>query len=95
MKTNNQTLSFSPKLPDKWNSYSFNINYRENKLKVEVNKDGVTRGLHAGKIVKEVAMVTGGNGGGRPDMAQAGGKQPEKLNDAFAKAHEVIQSQIK
>ena len=44
---------------------------------------------------KKVAMVTGGNGGGRPDMAQAGGKQPEKLNDAFAKAHEVIQSQIK
>ena len=41
MKTNNQTLSFSPMLPDKWNSYSFNINYRENKLKVEVNKDGV------------------------------------------------------
>lgn len=40
-------------------------------------------------------MVTGGNGGGRPDMAQAGGKQPEKLNDAFAKGHEVIQSQIK
>ena len=46
---------------------------------VKVNKDGVARGLHAGKIVKEVAMVTGGNGGGRPDMAQAGGKQPEKL----------------
>ena len=62
---------------------------------VKANKDGVARGLHAGKIVKEVAMVTGGNGGGRPDMAQAGGKQPEKLNDAFAKAHEVIQSQIK
>lgn len=62
---------------------------------VKVNKDGVARGLHAGKIVKEVAMVTGGNGGGRPDMAQAGGKQPEKLNDAFAKGHEVIQSQIK
>ena len=32
---------FAEKLPDKWNSYSFNINYRENKLKVEVNKDGV------------------------------------------------------
>ena len=62
---------------------------------VKANKDGVARGLHAGKIVKEVAMVTGGNGGGRPDMAQAGGKQPEKLNDAFAKAHEVIHSQIK
>lgn len=62
---------------------------------VKVNKDGVTRGLHAGKIIKEVAMVTGGNGGGRPDMAQAGGKQPEKLNDAFVKAHEIIQAQIK
>lgn len=62
---------------------------------VKVNKDGVARGLHAGKIVKEVAMVTGGNGGGRPDMAQAGGKQPEKLNDAFAKAHDIIQTQIK
>ena len=32
-------------------------------------------------IAVSVAMVTGGNGGGRPDMAQAGGKQPEKLND--------------
>ena len=62
---------------------------------VKANKDGVARGLHAGKIVKEVAMMAGGNGGGRPDMAQAGAKQPEKLNDAFAKAHEVIQSQIK
>ena len=39
MRTNNQTLSFNPKLPNKWNSYSFNINYRENKLKIEVNKD--------------------------------------------------------
>ena len=41
MRTNNQTLSFNPKLPNKWNSYSFNINYRENKLKIEVNKDGI------------------------------------------------------
>ena len=62
---------------------------------VKANKEATARGIHAGKIVKEVAIVTGGNGGGRPDMAQAGGKQPEKLNDAFAKAHEVIQAQIK
>ena len=38
----------------------------------------ISHKLHAGKIVKEVAMVTGGNGGGRPDMAQAGGKLPNK-----------------
>lgn len=39
MKTYNETLSFSPKLPDNWDGYSFNINYRENKLKIEVNKE--------------------------------------------------------
>ena len=41
MKTYNETLSFSPKLPQNWDGYSFNINYRENKLKVEVNKENV------------------------------------------------------
>ena len=62
---------------------------------VKANKEAVARGIHAGKIVKEVAQVTGGNGGGRPDMAQAGGKDTEKLPMAFDKAHEVIQAQIK
>ncbi len=61
---------------------------------VKANKDAVSRGIHAGKIVKEVAMATGGNGGGRPDMAQAGGKQADKLPDAFTKAHEIIQAQL-
>ena len=41
MKTYNETLSFSPKLPKNWDGYSFNINYRENKLKIEVNKESV------------------------------------------------------
>lgn len=62
---------------------------------VKANKDAVKHGIHAGKIVKEVAQAAGGNGGGRPDMAQAGGKQPKKLTEAFAKAHEVIKAQIK
>ncbi|WP_304066741.1 alanine--tRNA ligase [Megamonas hypermegale] len=62
---------------------------------VKANKDAVSRGIHAGKIVKEVAQAAGGNGGGRPDMAQAGGKQPENLPQAFDKAHEIIKNQIK
>jgi alanyl-tRNA synthetase len=47
------------------------------------DKDSVKKGVHCGKIVKDVAAVTGGGGGGRPDMAQAGGKDPEKLQEAM------------
>jgi len=47
------------------------------------DKETVKKGVHCGKIVKEVAEVTGGGGGGRPDMAQAGGKDPEKLQAAM------------
>ena len=49
---------------------------------------GVTKDLtdryHAGNLLKEVAKIVGGTGGGRPDMAQAGGTQPEKLDEALA-----------
>ncbi|MFA6850406.1 MAG: alanine--tRNA ligase [Selenomonadaceae bacterium] len=64
-------------------------------LVVKASKEAVSKGIHAGKIIKEVAKIVGGGGGGRPDMAQAGGKQPEKLLQAFEEAHEVIQLQIK
>jgi alanyl-tRNA synthetase len=50
----------------------------------KVSKDLVPRGAHAGNLVREVAKATGGNGGGRPDFAQAGGRDPEKLDDALA-----------
>jgi alanyl-tRNA synthetase len=60
-----------------------------------VTKEAVTRGVHAGNIVKEVSKITGGGGGGRPDMAQAGGKQPEKITEALQFALEVIKKQIK
>ena len=55
-----------------------------------VSQDLVGR-FHAGKIVKEIAAVVGGSGGGRPDMAQAGGSRPEKLDEALEKAYEVIE----
>ncbi|QWU17700.1 alanyl-tRNA synthetase [Paenibacillus sophorae] len=53
----------------------------------------VKQGYHAGKLVKEVAAVCGGGGGGRPDMAQAGGKDASKLQAALAKAEELVAAQ--
>ena len=58
-------------------------------------KDAVAKGIHAGQIVKEVARVCGGGGGGRPDMAQAGGKDASKLDEALKTALTVIEGQIK
>jgi alanyl-tRNA synthetase len=54
-----------------------------------VTKD-LTDRYHAGNIVKAVAEIVGGRGGGRPDMAQAGGNQPEKLDVALGKVPEII-----
>jgi len=50
----------------------------------------VARGLHAGNIVKEAARVVGGGGGGRPDFAQAGGRDPSKLDEALATAERLV-----
>ncbi len=55
-----------------------------------VTKDIAGRKFHAGKIIKEVAAVVGGGGGGRPDMAQAGGNRPEKLEEAVRKVYELV-----
>lgn len=57
-----------------------------------VTKDLIANGHHAGKIVKEVATICGGGGGGRPDMAQAGGKDPEKLDSALEFVKEWVKS---
>jgi alanyl-tRNA synthetase len=54
-----------------------------------VTKDRAGK-LHAGKIIKEVAAVVGGNGGGRPDMAQAGGTNPDKLDEALSKVSQLV-----
>jgi len=58
-------------------------------LAVKVSKDLAGRGLHAGNIVKEAAKLVGGGGGGRPDFAQAGGKDPSRLVDALAAAERL------
>ena len=56
-----------------------------------VTKDLVGK-YHAGNIIKEIAGLIGGSGGGRPDMAQAGGKFPEKLPEAIEKVFQVVES---
>ena len=57
-----------------------------------VTKDLVDEGYHAGKIIKEVATRCGGGGGGRPDMAQAGGKNPNELDAALAAVKELVEA---
>jgi alanyl-tRNA synthetase len=55
-----------------------------------VTRDLVEKKVHAGNWVRAVAKVVGGSGGGKPDMAQAGGKLPEKLPEALAEAKRVV-----
>jgi alanyl-tRNA synthetase len=62
-------------------------------LLVAVTGDLTTR-LHAGKLVSLMAAEVGGRGGGRPDLAQAGGNQPEKLNQALEKLTEQVRSSL-
>jgi alanyl-tRNA synthetase len=54
----------------------------------------VKAGAHSGNLIKEVAAVVGGGGGGRPNMAQAGGKNPAGIDEAVAKALEVYKKQL-
>jgi alanyl-tRNA synthetase len=62
-------------------------------LAAVVTKDLVEQGFHAGKLIGEVAKLTGGGGGGRPEMAQAGGKDPQKLSQALAEVLTLIKKQ--
>ena len=63
-------------------------------LIVGLTEDLVKKGLSAGKIIKELAPIVGGGGGGRPDMAQAGGKDASKLPEAIAAARGVVAGQV-
>ena len=57
-----------------------------------VTKDLIEKGFHAGKLIKEVSTRCGGGGGGRPDMAQAGGKDPSKLDSALEFVEEWVKA---
>ncbi len=61
---------------------------------VTATDDAVKAGAHAGKIIKEAASFIGGGGGGRPNMAQAGGKNPAGIEEALAKAVEITKEQL-
>ena len=58
-------------------------------------KDAVSKGAHCGKLIKEVSKILGGGGGGRPDMAQAGGKLPEKIDEAIEESYKIIETLAK
>jgi alanyl-tRNA synthetase len=60
-----------------------------------VTDDLIKRGLNAGNIVRAAAEAMGGSGGGRPNLAQAGGKLPDKLNEAMDKIVPIIQQTLK
>ena len=59
-----------------------------------VTNDLIKKGVKAGDIVKQIAPIVDGGGGGRPQMAQAGGKNPEKINDALTKARDIIKGKL-
>ena len=63
-------------------------------LMVAVTDSAMKQGAHAGNLIKAIAACVGGGGGGRPNMAQAGGKNPAGIPDALAKAAEVLKEQL-
>ena len=64
-------------------------------LMATATEGAMKKGAHAGNLVKGIAGCVGGGGGGRPNMAQAGGKNPAGIKDALKKAAEVLEGQIK
>src|SRR5439155_15225234 len=63
-------------------------------LIASVTEDLVKKGLHAGKLIGQIAKVVGGGGGGKPTMAQAGGKEPAKLAEALKLARKLVSEQL-
>ena len=59
-----------------------------------VTADLVERGINAGNIARDAAKLMGGGGGGRPEMAQAGGRQPEKLDEALAAVPGLVRAAL-
>ncbi len=64
-------------------------------LMAAVTDEAQKKGAHAGNLIKAIAGLVGGGGGGRPGMAQAGGKNPEGIDSALAKVAEVVREQVR
>ncbi len=64
-------------------------------IMVVCGADAVAKGFHAGKLIKEIAAIAGGSGGGRPDSAMAGVKEPGKLGEAIAATPELVAAVVK
>ena len=62
-------------------------------MSISVTPDLTSR-VHAGKLVKQLAPIVGGGGGGRPDFAEAGGKQPEKLDELLAASRAAVEQML-
>ena len=60
-----------------------------------VAKDALKKGVHAGKLIREVAAIAGGGGGGRPDSATAGAKDASRLDEALSAAEKIVASLLK
>ncbi|HEX9025619.1 MAG TPA: DHHA1 domain-containing protein, partial [Clostridium sp.] len=58
-------------------------------------KNAVAKGAHCGKLIKEISSILGGGGGGRPDMAQAGGRLPEKIQEAIKESYKIVETLAK
>ena len=71
------------------------VNGAKATIAVAVAKEALAAGAHAGNLVREVAKLAGGNGGGRPDSAMAGAKDISKLDEAVAKAGEILAAMLK
>ncbi len=58
-------------------------------------KNALAKGVHAGNIIREITKIAGGSGGGKPDMAQGGGKDASKVADALSAVKDIVESQVK
>ena len=58
-------------------------------------EEAIGKGAHAGNLIKGIAALVGGGGGGRPGMAQAGGKNPAGIDAAIAESARVLEGQLK
>ena len=63
-------------------------------IAVKASADAVARGVHAGNLIRELAKMTGGGGGGKPDFAQAGGKDPSQIDAALQAASGLLEGQL-